>query len=446
MRILVSLLGLAAASLGMLWLYQQWQYQQASDAGNYTLAAQVWPENPAPWRELAEATMSTDSLSAEREAQTAVRDDEHDWHNWATLSETEYLRGDLTGARDSMARIAQQGNSYEARWRYANLLLLSGDMNGFWAQAEHALANAPGDHLPDMVNECLLVANGDAKTVEHAMTTAMQMATDPGQAMALSSSIFGYMLDADDAAGQALWWPRMLRAFARAPDQGVAQGVPTVGYEYLARLLSRGDAEGGLSAWQSGVAAGLFAASDGPTAADVVSDGDFSQPADSTPLQWTLCSACKEVIAPRNQGGRPGLGVEFQANDSGPSPLATQTLLLRPNQTYRLQFAYSTDYESDRQEFGTIDNPGIAVEIMQTAPPAPTGTPIALWKAGAEGDGDAAVTFKTPAAAAVYQLIVEYARPMGEMSLSGRAWFSRFSVRPDAGADTGSGATSTHSH
>lgn len=397
---------LALLGLGLVWTVQQGRSTWLLAAGEPERAASVWPDNVAAWRASANDLLTQNPDAALAAARRAVAGDAEDWQNWALLAQMQVEEGDLSAARTSMRAMSTRAVEYEAHWRYANLLLLTGDDAGFWTQIRAALAFVPANYMTETMNQTWLAANGNAATFLAAVRAAAAMSVDPRQPPALAMGALDFLLTQGqlEAAGAA--WETLTQLPLDSEERMEARAL---GRRTLAQLAGAGAPAAARAALAEGEEGGVFSAGEAPTTTNAVSDPNFAVAPDAPALPWSLCAACGAWA-----GGDGTLHLDLDGHEADSVTLATQTLLLDPAKTYELSY---------RSAGATLTGLSVAV----------TAGTHELARADAAA-GVTTARFTTPATPAAVQLEVIYQRPEGAMPLASSSQLSGFAVTPAAEA------------
>ncbi|HXR98129.1 MAG TPA: hypothetical protein VN709_09830 [Terriglobales bacterium] len=387
----LQLLFIPLLLLALYWTQQQWRYQRAIARGDAAAATAIWPANAEGWRLLSASLIFTDAHAADSAARRAIADDREDWHNWAALAQVQVETGDLAAARSSMAQMSQRVVGYEPNWRYANLLLLTGDTSGFWPQAEKALSFAPGGEISSAFQQIWLAAGLNTAVFDQAVRAAQARAVDPAQPERLAQSAIQFLLDQNQLAAATPWWQSLL---AHPLNSGQKNDLRPLGLRYL-DLLAEAGAPDAATQLSTALSSGLFTS---------VSDA----------LPWNICTNCGPWASYTNGA----MDFNFQGDQQDTLTLARRWLILQPATTYRLAFKSVADPAA-----------GVALKVVAL----PSGARLApedMLTLNASGTPSAQPSFTTSAAPAPYQLQVVYQRPLGTMPLKADVQLDAISVSP----------------
>lgn len=389
MRWVLRILLTCVLLLGLYEAQQQWRYQHAVARNQLQRATEVWPANADGWRALADQLQFTDFAASAHAAERAVQASPDDWNNWSVLAQAQMEMGEMSAARRSMQAMARHATGFAAHWRYANLLLLAGDMAGFWPQASAALSLVPESEISPTLQQMWRFSQDDRTQFDAAIAAAVRHAPDVEQPARLEIAAMQFYLEQKQLDAVAPWWQMALQDRHADPAQ-----LGSVGDEYLVMLADAGRIAAAEQVWHDGEQMGLFAAVDGPSPANLIAG------ADEGALGWHLCTTCGPWVA--DDSGT--LTFTFHGNQADSVVLARQRLLLAPAQTYQLSFQQSV--EAGGLNPSLSDASGVQVEI--------TGRSGTLLHSGAG-------TFTTPAAAVPWNLIIAYQRPAGQVPFRGTA-------------------------
>lgn len=418
---LAAVLAMAVLAFGTYGLQQQWRYWRAWSRGQAARASEVWPANAEAWRNQAQSLSLEHPTSAYQAAEKAVADDPQDWNNWAVLASAQYLSGDLRRARQSMEQV-QRAHGFEPEWRYANLLLATGDAAGFWANATRAVANV-GDYLFDDTFESLLAdTQGNFEPLAQAVRNAQVQQANAEQSAELGAQYLEFLLGHSQWRAAAPWWEQALASARRHPSQ---EGIlPRLGLEYLDGYLETGvgtAAERNRAAcaiWEEGRDAGVFGQEVGPHDGQWVSNPDFDDDAGLDSLDWATCAACGPWIE-RVEGGagtRSELAVTFRGDQEDDITIATQRLLLVPDTRYRFQY--------EARAAAASPDTGVNAAVLQDGRALVQRTARLGVEWTTQG-GD----FHTSSQGGRYDLEISYQRPLGATPLQQRVQLRGFSIR-----------------
>jgi hypothetical protein len=395
--------------------------------GDYEAAVRAWPEQASGWMALADAQRQRQELrQAEESASHAAALTPSNWMAWSSLASLQWLRDEPDAARASMVRMAAVARTYSARWQYANLLLLTGDTQGYWRESAQALALAKDFEVERTLDQCANVAGNRLELVQ-VVAAARQLAPDASQRRLLSTTLLSYAADRQWWAVAASAWQALLQARHQAGEADLSQQAQG----YLTALLEGGQQQTARKLWASARDAGLLPADAGPPADDAVTDGGFEHLGSGSPLGWVPCTDCGPRIfsaalgTPARLGGQRfahALEMEFDGSEATDIQLARQRLLLLPSTRYRLQ-ALAARRDSTGET-------GISLRVLRGARVCAQ----LAFPAGRDFQ-PSAVDFMTGAdAGAAYDLQLVYARPLGQDVLQGTALLTGVSLREEAGS------------
>lgn len=440
--------------LGIVWAWQQWRYQKSYHHKNYSQASRIWPQRAQAWRKLAMQRLNPsgdaapDLPGALRAAQRAVRDDRADWRNWRCLAQTAIESGKMRLAQTAMRKMRKRSDGFYARYLYANLQLMNGNPQAYWQNLIPALAIMPARKLPLIFPLILPAADEHYSKISWATRKAIQLTkrhtryvSNPGQAFYLGHAYLEFLLNHQQLARAARWWPRMIHE-AGAPSHWTkhrAHAIHESGLELLQNAMANGDSRLAMQIWHTGIkmhAWGRLRAAIGLEDAQRMPDGDFMLRLNQQPLAWQACFTCGPYVT-RTQinttGGKPqghAMRLDFNGSETGQIAIAHQWLALSPGKTYRLKF-----WTRDHSTNSTTRRTGVKVMILsQQSGNAAMTEQYSI--SNHPGWQHIVINFSTPTSLITptpnYQIQIIYQRPLGQTPFQGWIALAGFQINPSS--------------
>ncbi|HEY8055392.1 MAG TPA: hypothetical protein VIE13_05725 [Terriglobales bacterium] len=139
-----------------------WRADAADQRGNFAAALWWRPSVALYQRHMAESLLFTNPESAQAHLLSALRSNPYDTAAMADLNTVDLALGRWPRALAlTQAETDQQGLSFPARWRLANLYLAHADLPGFWQQMTIAARTAPAAAFLPMVSRALTASGFD---------------------------------------------------------------------------------------------------------------------------------------------------------------------------------------------------------------------------------------------------------------------------------------------
>jgi hypothetical protein len=408
-RWLLLLLALVLLAAGAWLIQRQWRYARARAAGDWARAAAIWPANAEALRQAAAAGVLTSPRRALAEAQAAVAADGEDWNNWAVLASSQFVLGDMTGARRSMQQVLRMGAGYfAAHWRYTELLLVAGDKAGFWSQAEQALAMAPAQDVEDVIPQLWDAAGGQPAPFNQTLAAARR-ASSREHRSAIARAALQFLVEQNQLEPAQFWW---MQALSDPRTPAANHDLTPIGLQFESALVTSAQPLAARRVWQQGVGAGVFDPADGPGGDNLVTNPDLQRPLGVAATDWRLCFNCGAAVSTS-----AGLRLEFDGQEADDGIVAQQWLLLDPSRDYRLQVTASADAPA-----------GVFLKVLGF----PRSGQADFARVDVAGGGPASGGFRTAPVTCLYLLQVGFQRPLGSMPLHGVVELTHFAVRPVA--------------
>ena len=445
---------LGLLGLGLFWAWQRWRYQESYHDKNYRQASRIWPQKAQAWRKLSLQRLNPagdanpDLAGALRAAQHAVRDDGADWRNWRYLALSAMESGKMTLTQKAMREMQKHSDGFYARYLYANLLLVNGNTQAYWQNLIPALAIAPARKLPLIFPLLLSAADEHYTKLSRATHKAIELTekhtlyvSNPGQAFYLSHAYLDFLIQPQQLARAARWWPRVIR-YAGPPDRWTRQRRLTVhesGLELLQNAMANGDIPLAMQIWHTGIkmhAWGRLRTAIGLEDGQRIPDGDFMLRLNRRPLAWQACFTCGPYVTRsriNTAGAEPqgyAMRLDFNGGESGRITIAHQWLALSPGKTYRLGFwTRNSSSNSATKRTGVM----VIILALQSGNAAWT-EPYSIsihpsWQ-------HAMLIFSTPTSPRMpkpnYQIQIIYQRPAGQMPFQGWIALAGFRISPNS--------------
>jgi tetratricopeptide (TPR) repeat protein len=379
------------------------------------LATRWAPDNAAAhWRlgALEEKNFSADNLNAAvREYQLAVELEPYDFRYWMELGRALEAAGDSQNAEKALRRAVELAPAYShPHWQYGNVLLRQGRIDEAFAELARA-ADADSTMQPAVFGLASQVFGDDQAQIDKALPSASLRLQ-----FALSLIRAG---KPDKAIG-------VVQAMSAADRKSQSETMNEVGkafiashYYHAALLLLR---ETQTDAQEL-------------PAAEQFWNGGFETPVinnDEKPFHWLIDAHSQAQITidnARPHSGQNSLRIFFKSPNKLEAIPLSQTVIIEPDTTYRLQFYVRTEGLTTASSplLGVKD---LAGQSLASSPPLPSGTND--WQA-------VTMTFKTKSKEEAI-LITLYREQCGNKDpvcpIFGTVWYDDFNLQRIGGAAT----------
>lgn len=192
----------------------EWRAETAARHGAFAVAAAWRPDVAANHRQWAEALLVRSPREAEQQLLIAERLDPADPQTAADLAMAELSLGQWRQAVATVARAPDASRQFSHWWLLANLELAHGDLDGFFRNAPRAVAAAPETALAPVISRALTASGEDFERVRQLLPEASSAAASDFLLAAVAAGNGRAALDAahwleslpapPDAAGRAL--------------------------------------------------------------------------------------------------------------------------------------------------------------------------------------------------------------------------------------------------
>ncbi len=238
-----------------------------SDHGKYRLAVASRPDVSFYRRELAESEITLSPRESRQQLLIALRLNPYDPIARADLATADLALARPAAAVDFSFDALRHVHDFDSHWRYANLLLLSGQVGPrFWGQVKQASVYAAPDLFPSIVTRTLTATNFDF----HDLIPAL-----PADSAAAAAAVLIAATDHEDwtVARQGVEW--VLRTRNTMPSDRLRRE------DALQHTVQKGLAPApglALQTWNAAVRTGLLSGRERAVTGNLVEDGSFQQP------------------------------------------------------------------------------------------------------------------------------------------------------------------------
>lgn len=371
-------------------------------------ASVLRPDLAEPWRLRADEESFGDPGTARTLAERAVGLNPHDWRNWQTLALIDYQLGRTAAAQHDFDQSVRVANGADAHFALASFAFLQGHTAAYWHELGAALALAQPVQAYAILQQAYAHASADERTRLGAMVPAKT------EVIAMAAQFFLNHGELEQAAAQ---WDRL----DCAPNQRESCGQLTlnlvnqlmkVAYTAPTPSVSAALAGRALEIWNHAVASQLVQGS--AAAWDRSSDPAFAGPWNGPTFEWRTTGLVS--ARPSDEEGASGLRMDFSGFEPEDAVLLSQWMAIRGGQRYRLSIT--------SRRLGPGSETGlVAVVAFGNGEP-----PKTLAASLSDTPTTETVSFPVPAGHSVVDLSLAYARPSGEVRLSGSVLVSRLSL------------------
>jgi tetratricopeptide (TPR) repeat protein len=385
------------------------------------MAARWAPGDPLTHWRLAffqEKNFSAENIAAAvREYQAAVIAAPYDYRYWMELGRALEASGDRAGGEKALRRAVELAPAYShPRWFYGNLLLRQDRLDEAFAQLSQA-----ADVDPLMQPQVFAVVTQVFGDDVDKMVAALR---SPAVRMQFAISLI--------SANKFEEAARMLRSVSAADRKA----NPEMSEQVMKTLIERKHFRAALAMMRE-----TESDSSQLPASEKVPNGGFEesiQQLDTRPFHWVVNSRPQAQLATDSQAhsGSKSLRMQFRAANKLDSIPVTQTIIVEPDTSYRLQFYIRTqDLVSGATPFVNVTD-ATDGQLLVSSPPAETGTNdwklVTMdFKTKPKNDG-ISISFARPACLENAELC----------PIFGIVWYDDFSLQPRQGGAPGSATAS----
>lgn len=338
------------------------EYAPAPDQGGTEMAqlAVRWaPDDPLThWRlaSFEEKNFTAENIAdAVHEYELAVQAAPYDYRYWMELGRALEAAGDRDNSERALRRAVELAPNYShPLWQYGNVLVRQGKIDEAFAQLSKA-AEADNTMCGPVFGLAMQVFNGNVDQI-------IKVLPSPGVRMEFAVTLINL--------GKFEEASRVLRTVSASDRKGLSELTD----EAVKALLTKKQFRVALSILRETEPD----ATQLPTV-EQVWNGSFESnipPSDSKPFHWLINSRPQAQLSidARAHSGNRSLRMVFKAPNKLDSINASQTVIVQPDTSYRLQFYLRTDdLLSVTTPLVAIVDEGSGASLAQSQP-APTGT------------------------------------------------------------------------
>lgn len=435
-RILLGIVIIVLAVVVSMVAFASWQADSAAEAANWTRAISWRPDIALYHMRWAEVNLATNPPLADKELRISLKEDPYSPVAAADLATVE-LSLKLQAQAHALTRQMANTSSFDERWRYANMYLLQNNLDGFFEQTRRACEIADRNVFASVIARALTASQYDFQRVyavlphdndwaaEAFLDAGSEYRQKIGQEAQVPAEPLGY---------------RWLLSLKPTSDQ-YAQRLREVQAErYLNDVMhhSPGDAP---EIWREGLKAGLFHGPPMHLSGQLIAGGSFPHPIPTMEFpEPTAFSPTRLFGWIRDDSGRilastvytgdkrypTGLALTCDGDEADDLKVTHQAFLARPGSTAVLSVVARSLRSHPSGGILLIVRNRYGSNVAQLAVAAPD-----QWQRSSETlvlpalPATSPVTPKgvvqkplTPAAIELYELTIEYHRPVGALPLN----------------------------
>ena len=401
-----SLAILAALAAGIYWsvlLARADSLYRSGTESSMQEAARLVPQNAEYHARLAAILAGGGDGEAQTELRKAVRANPRLSSAWVELGLRAENDGDTAGAEAFLLRAAHADRTYSTLWTLANFYFRHEQREKFWSATRQALSM------------------GDVRTYDPAplFRLCWKMSRDPDTILARAIPDIG--------AVEARYLQFLVRENLAPAAEPVTERVVAMSgehdlgavFEYCDRLISEGDAERAIHAWNALCWRTLHGYKPlAPEAGVSLTNADFSVAPVEHGFDWRMPAI--EGVTVERGGLPPRLWITLDGHEPETCDLVEQVLAVAPGRKYRMGFRYQTDglaaHSGLRWRLKDIANTEIASDAAELA---------------SEQDSAGVIRFTVPAGVRLARLVLAYRRAPGTSRIEGRVSVSDVALEFD---------------